>query len=150
MDQSNDIRGALLAAHERFGRAIAGRDAAALESAPVVGSWAVRDVAAHLTDWVDALRLSAEAALNGGAAPEPIADGEAFNLAAAARRADSPWPAVWAELDEAMTHAANLAGRLTPAQLDQSATYPWDEPGTVRGLLEAIVAHHDEHSEQVG
>jgi hypothetical protein len=150
MQQDSDLRTAIIDAHERFTRAVEGLDHAVLESEAAVGVWSPRDVAAHLTDWVEEI-LAAAACCLGGPQPahHPIADGEAYNQRQAELHQDESWEAVTSRLDLVITDALAFVSRLEPGQEALETYYPWGGGGTLARLLSGIVFHHDEHAAEL-
>lgn len=150
MDEIEEVKALLIAAHERFDAAIEGIDPVALENERAVGVWSPRDVAGHLADWQNEMLRSARHIL-GGDRPRghPVRDVEEFNQMNAAVRGAEPWELSKADLDAARENAVSLIESLTPEQLNAVGPFPWGAIGKLRGLVEVMVRHLDEHSAQV-
>ncbi|MDI3340079.1 MAG: DinB family protein [Sphaerobacter sp.] len=144
------LRAELIRAYERFTAPVAGLDPVLLETAPAVGSWSVRDVAGHLADW-QAEMLDAAAHILGGPKPKhhPIKHTQSFNTMSAALRGTQPWPEAAADLAAVHARALAFLDRLTPAQLRAIGPFPWGEVGPLHRLIGELIAHLDEHAEQI-
>lgn len=150
MSTADDLRRAILDEHERYLATIAGLDQQTLDTEPALGDWPVRDLTAHLTDWIDTLLATAAWGLGG---PPPaqttINDFDAFNAANVAAAREKAWPAVIADLDAAVTRAATEVGDLTEDQLATEMDFPWGQRGAISRLLAIIPHHHHEHREDI-
>jgi hypothetical protein len=146
----DERRLALERAHNRFRRAVSGLDSPVLETVPAVGVWTVRDLVAHLVDWGEETLLAIDHVLGGPPVQHhPIVDFEAFNAASAARHCAEPWDSLYAKLDDLFRRSLALVERLSPEQLALPVDYPWDDTGTLDGLLRGIDEHQEEHNEQL-
>ncbi|MDQ3549413.1 MAG: ClbS/DfsB family four-helix bundle protein [Chloroflexota bacterium] len=147
---ADDLRRAIIDEHEQYHATVAGLDQTTLESEPVLGSWPVRDLTAHLTGWIDTLLATAAHGL-GGPAPEhtTIGDFDAFNAANVEAAGDKEWPAVLSELDAAVERAVGQVATLTDDQLAVEMDFPWGQHGAISRLLAIIPHHHHEHREDV-
>lgn len=150
MSAAADLKRAIIDEHERYLSTISGLDQVTLEAVPVLGSWPVRDLTAHLTGWIDALLATAAYGL-GGPTPEhtAITDFDAFNAANVESARDTSWPVVIAELDAAVERAAAEVAGLTDDQLATEADFPWGQRGAISRLLAIIPHHHHQHREDV-
>lgn len=138
------------ASQARFLAAVEGVDATTLETVEAVGVWTPRDVTGNVIAWNWELLWAAQAALSGTPVEHhPIVDGEAYNQSQAAKRKDASWAETRAELDRSFAESLALLATLTPEQLEQPATAPWDEPTKVGNLFAGIAGHTDEHTAQL-
>ena len=149
MNDTSDIRAALVSTRTRFDAAIAGLPPGTLTDTPAVGVWPVRNVVAHLIDWHSELLRAAEYGLGGPRPTDHPITGDAYNDTSVARHADEPWAQLDADLGEVFKHAVTLANRCTPDELSAPAEFPWGGTGTVEELLRAIVEHQEEHNAQI-
>ena len=149
MLETRTIRASLVESRARFDATIADLPSEALEEAPAVGTWPVRNVVAHLIDWHTELLLAADHGL-GGAQPagHPITDDD-YNDKSVAQHASETWAQLAASFRSVFDRAVLIASESTPEQLDATATYTWGGAGTVEGMLAAIVEHQDEHNAQL-
>lgn len=146
----DELKQEVIRAHARVAAAVAGYDPVVLETEPAVGSWSARDVAGHLADWEREMLDAAEHIL-GGPKPRhhPIKNGQGYNTTQAALRGTDPWSSSEADLNAARDRAVAFLERVTPEQLRAIGPYPWGEVGTVRRLIEDLIAHLDEHGSQL-
>jgi hypothetical protein len=149
MGDTHKVMAALTESRARFDATIADLPCAALEEAPAVGTWPVRNVVAHLIDWHTELLRAADHGL-GGAQPtgHPITDDD-YNDKSVARHAGEDWAQLAASFRATFERAVALAGDSTPEQLGAPTAFPWGGAGTVEGMLAAIVEHQEEHNAQL-
>jgi hypothetical protein len=150
MSTADDLKHAILDEHQRYRATIAELDISTLENEPVLGSWPMRDLTAHLTGWIDALLATANWGL-GGPAPEQttITDFDAFNAANVEAARGKDWATIVGELDVAVERAAEWVASLSDEQLSTEMDFPWGQRGAVSRLLAIIPHHHHEHREDV-
>ncbi len=114
--------------------------------------WRVRDVLGHLAVWNgEAARSLEEHAIGGEyACIESDALYDDYNGAAVAERRRGPHDQVWAEY-EATHDRLEAAVETMPAERwDAAALYPWNERGTVAGLILLMTEHETaDHCEPV-
>lgn len=150
MSERPDLAALTRATHARFNEAVQGLDTATLENEPVCGTWSIRDLTGHLDAWAIEIIGTGAGAIGEPFTPDPLVDdGEAFNMAHAARRAAQPWAATKADLDATIERAIALIQRTTPEQRELKLDYPWGGSGNLGGLLSGVAGHHQEHIEEI-
>jgi uncharacterized damage-inducible protein DinB len=121
------LRAILYAARKEFLALAAMVPASERSQRPVCGTWTLKDLVGHLTDW-ELVGVGALRQLVAGAAPEfesVILDFDAFNNANAAARFHQPWEEVWQEFHETRDTFFDLLSRLPNPQLSRLFTAPW-------------------------
>lgn len=113
---------------------------------PVCGTWTLKDLLGHLTDWekvgVDAMKQLSE-----GHTPElpEIVEFDPWNNANAAARKDQPWEHVWHDFTTTREQMMALVDAFPEAQLGREFITPWHRPTTVYRWLSIWPGHEHEH-----
>lgn len=106
-------------------------------------AWRTRDVIGHLGVWNGeaARSLEAHAAGSGYACIDTDARYDAYNEQAAIERRDWTVDRVWAEYEATHDRLEAAVAAMPPDRWDAPALYPWNELGTVVGLVILMTEH---------
>jgi hypothetical protein len=106
------------------------------------GAWRVRDVVGHLGIWNGEAARSLEAHASGG---EYTCIGsdlyDEYNGAAALERRGWPMDRVWTEYERTHDRLEAAVEAMPADRWDVPALYPWNERGTVVGLVVLMTEH---------
>jgi hypothetical protein len=115
-------------------------------------AWRVRDVIGHLGVWNGEAARALEAHAAGGEYTCIEADElyDAYNEPAAIERRPWPMERVWAEYEATHDRLEAAVATMPADRWDAAALYPWNERGTVVGLVVLMTEHETaDHCEPV-
>ncbi len=118
---------------------------------PVCGTWSLKDVVGHLTDW-EIVAVEGISALAAGQLPEfdyEIPDFDIFNNANAAKRKDQSWDDVWQDFISTREQLLAALEKTDEAALVRQFKSPWDSQ--LRGYYWMLIwaGHEMEHANDV-
>lgn len=106
-------------------------------------AWRVRDVVGHLAVWNAEAARSLEAHAKGSeyhCVPSE-ASYDQYNGAAAESRRSWTIDAIWAEYEQSHDQLRSRVEDMTADRWDGRILYPWNETGTVEGLVTIMMRH---------
>lgn len=145
----SELRDGVRQIGERFESTFAGKDVEQLETAPVCGVWSSRDVAGHLLDWNSLLIAAARHGLGGRAPHGGVVDVQEFNDRQSEARRNEPWHVTRAGFHASLEVADQMLAKISDADLERPSDAPWGSPGTVGLAFEGLVAHINEHLDEL-
>jgi uncharacterized protein (TIGR03083 family) len=118
---------------------------------PVCGTWTIKDLVGHLTDW-ERVAVEGMSQLAAGHLPEfayELPDFDQFNNANAAQRKEQPWDEVWADYQSTRATLLTLLADTPETMLARRFTAPWG--GDLTGYVWMLVwpGHEREHAVDV-
>ena len=151
VEETRQLMLALLEATRRETRsALSGIDPERVAHHDQVG-WRVRDVLGHIGVWNGEAAQSLRAHAGGGEyhCIESEALYDDYNGRAAGVRRAWSMEQVWAEYEASADQLKALVESMPVEGWQRAILYPWNEKGTVRGLVEIMMRHEVEHRETV-
>lgn len=128
-----------------FLAAIEGLNEADLLDKNAGGTWSVKDVIGHLTDW-ERLMLNAARHIHDPSLPGVIPVTEDENEIMASRRAKESWEKVFHDFSEVSQAVDSFVAGLKMGDWTLRGPYPWpNDQGTLAELLWHITAHYTDH-----
>jgi hypothetical protein len=118
-------------------------------SRPICGTWTLKDLIGHLTDWegvgIDGLRQ-----LAAGQTPEfsysISLNFDEFNNSNAAARRDQSWDEVWHDFKENRQQLLALFDAMPESQLSRQFIAPWNQPSNGYRWTSIWFGHEHEHA----
>jgi hypothetical protein len=106
-------------------------------------AWRVRDVLGHLAAWNAEAARSLEAYADGGEYIVVGGRGKYYDYNGVAAAARSAWPVeqVWAEYESSHDQLRQIVAHMPASKWDGGVIYPWNEHGTVEGLIRIMMKH---------
>ncbi len=116
-------------------------------SRPVCGTWTLKDVLGHVTDW-EALCLQGLGQMAVGRPPqvEAIEDVDAWNQVHVEARRDQPWEEVWAELEAVRRALTGVLEGMDEDAMGRAFPAPWDPHCTPYDWAYICLTHEREHA----
>ncbi len=114
---------------------------------PVCGSWTLKDLIGHLTDW-EKVGIDGMVQLAKGQLPEfdeAIANFDIFNNQKAAARREQSWAFVIADFNETRQELLDLLEEIPAAMMSQSFQAPWGSQVTPYYFVTIFAGHEMEH-----
>ena len=106
-------------------------------------AWRVRDVVGHLGVWTAEAARSLEAHAAGRAYHCVPSEASYFDYNGVAAAERSTWTVdqVWSEYDQSHKQLRSMIESMPADQWDRNILYPWNETGTVDGLVTIMMKH---------
>lgn len=110
------------------------------------GTWSVKDVVGHITDW-ERLMLNATRHIHDPSLPAVLPVTEAENEIMATRRAKESWEKVLEDFNEVRQAVDTFVAGLKMGDWTLRGPYPWpNDQGTLAELLWHISSHYMDHT----
>lgn len=106
-------------------------------------AWRIRDVVGHIGVWNAEAARSLKAHAAGGEYHCVPSDASYFDYNGVAAAERSTWTVdqIWAEYDQSHRDLRSMIESMPADQWDRSILYPWNEAGTVDGLVTIMMKH---------
>ncbi len=127
-------------------RHLAGEVELDLEITP---GWTVKEVLCHISGWDLVTEKALQAHLDGGMYLLETMDIDACNREMVSRRRGLSLDEIIQDFGLSRQKLISTIKLLSASDLDQEIIFPWGEEGTILEMLETIVGHEQEHSEEI-
>ena len=127
-----------------------GLNEADLTHKAVEGTWATKDLLAHITSWeVTVLEPLRQMVETGSFEPASIPDHLAWNDQQALLWQNKTLAQIYGELETTRQQILTLAAQLQPAQWEQVLPAPWGGQETLAQILSGLAWHEMEHLKSI-